>query len=325
MHVSNSSNQQQQEHILGNGVLPATLSLFERRVISDDKDSILATILTTGSWRRVIVFVNSILAAKRLGGLLKALCIPAVALHGDLPMRARLAAVDNMLGSSTEAGVFALVCTDVAARGLDLPQVGLVIHYDIPRTPQVFIHRSGRTARIGAEGACVSLVSPGDMPFHVAILKHLNSNQDKFPQLPLSRQAVEAVQGKVTLAQRIFSIAGALSRVGRLTGWVSGMVAGTGLEDIEEENQDEYATEEQGGMTKQEIKSKKAELAVLRKQLQAMLAGKLSSLELDAGEAVIGKKRKNNKHTNSKGGYDQGQQDWKKRKSGFFVYNPQTM
>ncbi len=97
---------------------------------------------------RTLIFVNSIKTARRLDGLLRALELNCRTIHAQLQQRQRLRALESYQAASD--GV--LVATDVAARGLDISKIQYVIHYDIARSPQVYIHRSGRTARAGEAG-----------------------------------------------------------------------------------------------------------------------------------------------------------------------------
>lgn len=82
---------------------------------------------------RVLVFVNSIKAARRVDGLLRALGMNARTIHAQLQQRQRLRALEAF----RECASGVLVATDVAARGLDIPKVQAVLHYDIARSPQV--------------------------------------------------------------------------------------------------------------------------------------------------------------------------------------------
>ena len=83
-----------------------------------------------------------------------------------------------------------LVATDVAARGLDVKGVELVIHYQIPLSADTYIHRSGRTGRADMRGAAVSLVTPKERSRYYSLLKSLNRNGplDAFPVVLLSRE-----------------------------------------------------------------------------------------------------------------------------------------
>ena len=153
--------------------LPATLTQLEVRVPAEDKDAALYYYLSRCSGR-TLLFVNAIKSARRVDGLLRALEVNSRVIHAQMQQRQRLRALDAFkaapIGAQTidcavllnrlSAGV--LVATDVAARGLDLPRVSHVIHYDIARSPQTYVHRSGRTARAGNPGSAISLVSPED-------------------------------------------------------------------------------------------------------------------------------------------------------------------
>jgi ATP-dependent RNA helicase DDX24/MAK5 len=68
-----------------------------------------------------------------------------------------------------------LIASDVAARGLDIPGVMHVIHYQVPRSTQIYVHRSGRTARSNNQGLSVTLVSPNEMNLYKNVLKSFNN------------------------------------------------------------------------------------------------------------------------------------------------------
>ena len=105
---------------------------------------------------RTIVFVRTQHGADRLAGNLQALGIGAEAIHGGLPQAARRRALEAF----TDARSPVLVATDVAARGIHVDDVSLVVHYDPPADHKTYLHRSGRTARAGAGGKVVSLLLP---------------------------------------------------------------------------------------------------------------------------------------------------------------------
>jgi superfamily II DNA/RNA helicase len=105
---------------------------------------------------RTIVFVRTQLGADRLAENLQAVGIKAEPIHGGLPQAARRRALEAF----TDARSPVLVATDVAARGIHVDDVSLVIHYDPPADHKTYLHRSGRTARAGAGGVVVSLLLP---------------------------------------------------------------------------------------------------------------------------------------------------------------------
>src|SRR3954449_11893778 len=105
---------------------------------------------------RTLVFVRTQLGADRLAENLKDAGIRAEAIHGGMPQGARRRALEAF----TDARSPVLVATDVAARGIHVDDVSLVLHYDPPTDSKTYLHRSGRTARAGAAGVVVSLLLP---------------------------------------------------------------------------------------------------------------------------------------------------------------------
>ena len=103
-----------------------------------------------------LVFVNTKRAVDALARQLKAQSVPALALHGDMRQEAR----DRALKRFADGHVGVLVATDVAARGLDLDDITLVVNYDAPLDDKAYVHRVGRTARAGRSGTSVTFVTP---------------------------------------------------------------------------------------------------------------------------------------------------------------------
>jgi superfamily II DNA/RNA helicase len=103
---------------------------------------------------RTLVFTRTKWAADDVTTKLKQLNVDAAAIHGDLPQRHR----ERSLARFREGKASVLVATNVAARGLHIEGVDIVVHYDPPDDPKTYLHRSGRTARAGEEGLVVTLV-----------------------------------------------------------------------------------------------------------------------------------------------------------------------
>lgn len=99
-----------------------------------------------------------------------------VALHAMIKQTQRLAALAKFKSNTTKI----LIATDVASRGLDIPQVQLVINHFLPKIPKEYIHRVGRTARAGRGGQAISLVSPQDIPHLQRIEEHINTKLTEF-------------------------------------------------------------------------------------------------------------------------------------------------
>lgn len=105
---------------------------------------------------RTIVFVNSIDAVKRLQPFFRELGMPVTGIHSNMIQKQRLRALEKFRANDNSV----LIATDVAARGLDIPLIQHVVHYHLPRTADMYVHRSGRTARAGSEGVSVIICSP---------------------------------------------------------------------------------------------------------------------------------------------------------------------
>ena len=103
---------------------------------------------------RTLAFVKSKRGADNLALALKKEGIGAAAIHGDLQQRQR----ERSLQEFTDGKLAVLVATDVAARGLDIDDIGIVVHFDPPADPKDYLHRSGRTARAGESGVVVTFV-----------------------------------------------------------------------------------------------------------------------------------------------------------------------
>lgn len=127
----------------------------------------------TGS---VLIFVKTKFGADRLAQKLVKENQSADAIHGDLRQCKREKVILNFRNQKNRI----LVATDIAARGLDIPHIENVINYDLPQCPEDYIHRIGRTARAGAEGTAINLLTPKDGPKWKEIYKLLNpSAKDK--------------------------------------------------------------------------------------------------------------------------------------------------
>ncbi len=115
--------------------------------VADSEKAALVRTLASGRGRR-IMFTRTKHQAKRLAKQLTASGVPAVDLHGNLSQNAR----DRNLGAFSDGSVRVLVATDVAARGVHVDNVELVVHVDPPVEHKAYLHRSGRTARAGSAG-----------------------------------------------------------------------------------------------------------------------------------------------------------------------------
>ena len=147
--------------------VPTTLRQMHLQVPVTHREHYLHMFLLTPQNvdKSIIIFCNRTSTADFLHHMLRLLDHRVTALHSKLPQRQR---IDN-LGRFRASAARILVATDVAARGLDIPEVKIVINYDVPRDPDDYIHRVGRTARAGRSGDAVTFVGQRDVDLVLAI------------------------------------------------------------------------------------------------------------------------------------------------------------
>ncbi|KAG7807591.1 hypothetical protein KL921_004349 [Ogataea angusta] len=147
--------------------IPSTLRLLYVLAPVVVKESMLHNILTNEDYKdsTAIVFVNRSETAEILRRLLRHLEVTTTSLHSEMPQSERT----NSLHRFRAGAARVLVATDLASRGLDIPSVELVINFDIPRDPDDYVHRVGRTARAGRKGDAISMVTPNDLSRILAI------------------------------------------------------------------------------------------------------------------------------------------------------------
>ncbi|MFN5049541.1 DEAD/DEAH box helicase [Roseateles sp.] len=125
------------------------------RVDEAQRTPLLRHLLQTEGWSRLLVFVATQYATELVSDKLWKAGIKAAALHGELSQGTRR----EVLAALKAGTVQVLVATDVAARGLDIPELPAVLNYDLPRSPADYTHRIGRTGRAGARGVALSFVT----------------------------------------------------------------------------------------------------------------------------------------------------------------------
>ncbi len=138
-----------------------TASTVEQHFYSagdEDKRRAVHQVLRSREIKQAFIFVNSKLGCARLARSLEREGLKTAALHGDKSQDERLKALDAF----KQGAVDLLVCTDVAARGLDIKDVPAVFNFDVPFNAEDYVHRIGRTGRAGASGLAVTLVSGSD-------------------------------------------------------------------------------------------------------------------------------------------------------------------
>jgi len=142
---------------------PETAPDITQRALQVDaarRTMLLRHLIASERWTRVLVFVATRYATEHVADKLSRAGIAAAALHGELSQGARMQALDDFKAERLQV----LVATDVAARGLHIAQLPVVVNYDLPRAAADYVHRIGRTARAGASGLAVSFISAATEP-----------------------------------------------------------------------------------------------------------------------------------------------------------------
>ena len=141
--------------VSGERVVATTVTHHVHTVAPDHKRAVLTHVLTQAGTNQALVFCKTKRGSDRVGEHLERAGIKTAVIHGNKSQGARTRA----LGDFKTGRVHVLVATDIAARGLDIAQLPLVINYDLPLVAEDYIHRVGRTGRAGRSGRAVSLVS----------------------------------------------------------------------------------------------------------------------------------------------------------------------
>ena len=147
---------------------------------------------------RTLVFCNSIDCVRRLVNLFQFLECEPLGLHAQMQQRQRLKNLDRFV--SNPAAV--LIATDVAARGLDIKDVQHVVHYQVPRTAEGYVHRSGRTARAQKEGLSVIMIEPGENIMHKKTC-HTLKRKEELPEFPIDNSIFSSVKKRVQVAREL--------------------------------------------------------------------------------------------------------------------------
>jgi len=278
-----------------------------------DKDLYLYTLLLYHPNTRALVFVNSISAVRRLVPFLTNLNLTAYPLHSQMPQKARLRSIERFSsltpptpnkGATINNNTTILVATDVAARGLDIPAVHLVLHYHLPRTADTYVHRSGRTARADNPGSSILICAPQEAGGVRRLVAQVHARdaaaqkgQSTLPvgkkeahyfmrTLDVDSRIVSALRPRATLAKKIADSSMAKEKQGRSDEWYKTAAEELGVDVDEDEFEAEV--EAQGGGKKggkgkgrkererQAGELTKAEMGALRAELRGLLSRRVN-------------------------------------------------
>jgi len=166
-------------------VQSADTSTLVQRVFTvnkGQKTALLAHLIKQHQWRQALIFVNAKKSCKHLADKLSKRGITAEVFHGDKGQGARNRVLDSFKAGEIEV----LIATDIAARGLDIEKLPVVINFDLPRSPSDYMHRIGRSGRAGEVGLALSLIDHEDQ-HHFKIIEKKN-------KIRLEREEVEGFE-----------------------------------------------------------------------------------------------------------------------------------
>ncbi|XP_021310607.1 DEAD-box ATP-dependent RNA helicase 53 isoform X2 [Sorghum bicolor] len=167
--------------------LPEGISLYSIASDNFGKQSILGPLIKEhANGGKCIVFTQTKRDADRLAYVMGR-SYPCQALHGDISQNQR----ERTLSGFRDGRFNILVATDVAARGLDIPNVDLVVHYEIPNTSELFVHRSGRTARAGKKGSAILIYTYEQTRAVRVIEQDIGCRFTELPKMPVSDEAAD--------------------------------------------------------------------------------------------------------------------------------------
>ena len=182
-----------------------------------------------------------------------------MALHANMQQRQRL----KNLSRFVEREHAVLLATDVAARGLDIKGIQHVLHYQMPRDPETYVHRSGRTARALEEGLAIALLAPDDMFNYRKVIKAFNGDED-LATFPVESRVLPTINRRITAAQNVDDVERKSRKTSSHNSWFAKQAADMDivLDDglLKDEGDDEDEME------------RKSKLKSLRGKLKALLA-----------------------------------------------------
>ncbi|ROT36473.1 DEAD-domain-containing protein [Sodiomyces alkalinus F11] len=250
-----------------------------------EKDLYLYALLLLSPNRRSLVFTNSISTARRLTPMLQNLKLNVLPLHSQMAQKARLRSVEKFAAAKPGTSSI-LIATDVAARGLDIPGIDQVIHYHVPRTADMYVHRSGRTARAQCSGLSIILCAPEEVtPMRrlAAKVHHEQAVRKKYVirTIDVDRRVAQRLKPRVELAKRITDAVLAKEKGGKDDDWVRKAAEDLGVEYDSEELEKSGSWGGRGSQKKKKQKEAmqigKAELGAMRAQLRDLLSRRVNT------------------------------------------------
>jgi superfamily II DNA/RNA helicase len=161
---------------------------------------LLQHLLQSESWGQTLIFVATQRGANNLANKLRVDGFPATELHGGLEQADRIFALKRFLSGKAQI----MVATDIAGRGIDIPLLGAVVNFDLPRAPVDYIHRIGRTGRAGESGIAITFVDH-ETEDHLRLIEkknHLMLTRLQVPGFELRDSSTEKIKGGAPIKGR---------------------------------------------------------------------------------------------------------------------------
>jgi len=183
------------ERVSVGSMIQAAPNIQQELIHTSDSEKYSKLLEKLGSHKgSTIIFVKTKYGTEKLAAKLSRENHQSDAIHGDLRQSRR----DRVIQSFRDKKFRVLVATDLAARGLDVPHIELVINYDLPQCPEDYIHRIGRTARAGASGKAINFLTPADRQKWNAIHRLMNPGEPRThePREPRENRSKKPFYGK---------------------------------------------------------------------------------------------------------------------------------
>ncbi|POS86616.1 hypothetical protein EPUL_000592, partial [Erysiphe pulchra] len=254
-----------------------------------EKDFYLYALLLQYPNKRTLIFANSIHSVRRLTPMLQNLGLNAQTLHSQMAQKARMRSIERFSSPTSNSSI--LIATDVAARGLDVKDVQLVIHYHLPRAADIYVHRSGRTARQNSSGTSILICAPEEVIGMRRLIAKVHAqssisgkeSKSKYymKSLDINRTVVSRLKPRVTLAKKIADSALAKQKSGHDEEWLKNAAEELGVDY----DSDAFVAANGGGKGRgsgrrlrqnEERSLTKYELCVMKEELKSLLAHRVN-------------------------------------------------
>lgn len=224
-----------------------------------------------------IIFTNSIKCTKRLTLFLSFLKLPVFCLNSSSIQKQRLRNLENFRSLTELNKKCIIICTDVAARGIDIPKVDHVIHYHIPTTADIYIHRSGRSARGEDNGLSIVICTPKDVNGGLKKLMNLvknepHSSNNKLLNFPIDLSILKQLKNRVDIASNLANSSISSNYINKSNSWIKKAVDDLEI-DEDMDFEDKVIEKDRKKLEKKQLT--KLEFNTLKRELTKLLNIKL--------------------------------------------------